>query len=114
MDSPDQCLADVDDYYQQNQATVDKIREQTEKAMAKVMPMMEKYQNKYAQMSEAELEALERQAKQQEARHGGGRMAPGMARYTKAMEKFTMKYPQQGMVITTKLMQFVPGFYQEE
>ena len=78
--------------------------------MAKAMLMTEKYQHKYAQMSEAELEALERQAKQQEARYGGGRMAPGMARYTEAMKK----YPQQGLAITTRLMRFIPGFYQDE
>ncbi|MEA3305597.1 MAG: hypothetical protein U9R52_02165 [Candidatus Omnitrophota bacterium] len=102
MDNPDRCVSEVDDYYKENQATVEKVRKLTEKGMKQAMDMMGEYES----MSEEELEALERQAMQKGMTES--QMPPGLERYTEAMEKLMMKSPQQALKIAMMAMQFMP------
>ena len=106
MNSPDRCVAEVDDYYRKNRATIEKVRKMTEKGVKQAMSMMPEYYKKYESMSEEELEALERKTQQMERRQP--KMLPGTARYTKALEAFSMKYPGQGIRIATKALEFMP------
>ena len=110
MNSPQDCVSAVNRYYQNNQQTVEKIRRLTKEALEKAAPMMEKmapamqdYQKRYESMSEEELEALERkhQSRQPE-------MSPALTRYSKALDAFIQKYPNQGMEIAMKAMELMP------
>ncbi len=103
MNNPDRCVIEVDNYYNANRATVEKVRKASEKHMGQAMAMADKY--KY--MSEEKLEALERSAMQKGMAEP--EMSPGTTRYTKALESFMMKYPQRAMKISMKAMQFMPG-----
>ena len=103
MNNPDRCVVEVDNYYNANRATVEKVRKTSEKYMGQAMAMADKY--KY--MSDEELEALERSATQRGM--AKSEMSPGTTRYTKALESFMMKYPQHAIKITMKAMQFMPG-----
>lgn len=109
MNNPDNCVVEVENYYQANRATVEKIRQLAEKPMAQAMQEMDKVMEKYESMSEEELEALERQAQQKGSQYKQQKMSPGAARYTEAMKNFTMKYPQQAMKVAGKAMRLVPG-----
>lgn len=106
MGDPDECAGAVDDYYVSHSADVEAIRNATAKGIEKAADLMEKEMEKYENMTEEELAALEEKA--------GGysvskTMSPGMARYAAAMERFTQKYPSQGAMISMKAMQFLPG-----
>ncbi len=103
MNNPDRCVVEVDNYYNANRATVEKVRKTSKKYMGRAMAMADKY--KY--MSDEELEALERSATQRGM--AKSEMSPGTTRYTKALESFMMKYPQYAVKITMKAMQFMPG-----
>lgn len=108
MDNPEICLVKVEDYYQKNQAVINEIRQETAKALEKSAPMMQKKVDEYMSMSEEELEALER-------KHGGemagkeSDKSPIMTRYSQALGKFSLKYPEQGMQIGLKAMELMPA-----
>ncbi len=102
MDSPEQCILEVDIYYKDNRATIEKIRKMTERGMSQSMAMMDKY----GSMSEEELEMLEVKARRRsEAQYP---VPKGATRYTEAMAAFSAKYPQYALGIATKAMQFLP------
>lgn len=102
MYNPAKCVKDADNYYKANRATVEKIREMTEKSMKEAMAAMDKYKD----TPEEKLAALERDA----ARIGRKvpQPSPGSARYASALQKFTMKYPMEGMQVAAKSLAFLP------
>jgi len=106
MDNPDKCLSGVNSYYQKNQALISRIQEETEKALEKVAPKMAEYIEKYESMSEEELAELERKSSQQQEQR---QASPGVERYSKALQAFSMKYPQEGMMIALKAMELFPA-----
>ncbi len=103
MDDPDNCLREVEDYYQKNEATVKQIRMSAEEAMKQVIPLVDEYMS----MSEGELEAFAREQKMN--RQSQLRISPGAVRYTETMKAFTMKYPAYGLQVATKALQLIPG-----
>lgn len=108
MDDPDGCVREVETYYQNNQALIAQIREAAEKTMTQAAPMMAKTMDQYESMSEEELEAMERKSGgRQEAMAEKGMSAAGK-RYSKALEDFSIKYPQQGMKIAFKAFELMP------
>jgi len=109
MEDPQKALKEVDKYFEDNQVLVTQIRSETEKAMAQSVPMMQKMMDQYKSMSEKELEALEKKSAGMEKRMQS-QMSPAMLRYNKAIESFTMKYPQHAMELAGKLMQLMPDF----
>jgi len=109
MDNPQACVQAVEAYYQENQSTIQKIRTSAQEALEKSGPMMEKMMNNYMTMSEEELEELEKQQKGSMTK-AASQSSPGVDRYTKALQNFTMRNPQQGMRIATKALELVPCF----
>ena len=102
MNAPDQCVIEVDAYYVQNQDVINKVREISEKHMAASAEMMERAMS----MTEEELEAL---SIEMEGKRFEQDSSMGNNRYTDVMQEFSMKYPQQGMKVTMKAMQFMSG-----
>ncbi len=112
MNAPDNCVTEVDNYFQANQATVRKIREISKKPMEQAMDRGMAIMEKYKSMSEEELGALQRQAEQkaEKMRQVSRKRSPGATRYSDAMKEFTRKHPQHAMRIVGKTMQLMPGF----
>lgn len=108
MDDPDGCVREVEAYYQNNQALIAQIREATEKAMTQVAPMMAKKMEQYGSMSEEKLEAMERKYGGRQEAMIEKKMSAAGKRYSKAVEDFSMKYPQQGMKIAFKAFELMP------
>lgn len=114
MDSPDQCVREINDYYRDNQATVEKIRKMMEKGMAQARAMMKQYERTHDEqtyMTDDDIEAIERRARLMGMTRGIAEepaMSPGTERYTKALEVFTAKYPLRAMGITMKAMELMP------
>ena len=105
MGDPQQCLREVDKYFEKNQALVAQIRSETEKAMTRSAPMMQKMMNKYSSMSEAELERLEQQGSGQAQMQSN--MSPAMIRYNKAVEAFSTDHPRYALQLAGKMMQLI-------
>jgi leucyl aminopeptidase (aminopeptidase T) len=105
MEDPERGVKEVEDYYQNNQEAVNKIRQQAEKAMEQIAPQIDKYMS----MAEEEAAAL---AEQQKARENTaqGQMSRAAQRYTEALKAFTTKYPKYAMEIAGQAMQLFPGF----
>ncbi len=114
MDSPDQCVREINDYYRDNQATTEKIRKMMEKGMAQVGAMMKQYEHTHDEqtyMTDDDIEAMERRARLMGMTRGVAEepaMSPGAERYAKALEAFTVKYPLRAMGITMKAMELMP------
>jgi len=108
MDNPDKCLSEVYKYYEDHQALVKQIREETEKAFAQIGTTMGEYVNKYASMSEEELQALE--GKSMQEGHSEPQMSAAAKRYSDALEAFITKYPLHGSKISMKAMELLPSY----
>ena len=100
MNNPEQCVAEVQNYYNTNQDKVAQIRQESEKAMQQIAPQMEKYMS----MTEEEAEAM--------SRSNVGQPKPQMSaagkRYSDAVSTFMAKYPKEGMRIAGFSMTLVP------
>ena len=109
MDNAESCVREVDAYYQANKDKVAYIRAAAEKATEEISSKMDAYMS----MSQKELEALAQQqgARQQEA--PTSHMSDSGMRYTNAIKTFTVKYPNEGMKISMKALELVPGFHKE-
>lgn len=114
MDSPDQCVREVNDYYRDNQATIEKIRKMTEKGMAQARAMMKQYKrtpDEQTYMTDEDIKAMEKRARLMGMTRGAAEepaMSPATKRYTKALEAFAAKYPLRAMDITIKAMELMP------
>ena len=109
MDDPEKGVKEVEGYYQNNQETVMKIRQEAEKAMQQIAPVIDKYMS----MAEEEAAAL---AEQQKGRQNTqeSRMSPAAKRYSDALKALTLKYPKYAMEIAGKAMRLFPGFDKEQ
>lgn len=109
MENPDNCVREVEKYYENNQDTIAKVRVLTEKQMSQAMAMADKYEA-MAELEELKnlenMEEFERTTREMEMMRPG--MLPGAGRYASAMESFAVKYPRQGLVIAGKATQFIP------
>ena len=115
MDDPQQCLREVDKYFEKNQALVAQIRSETEKAMTRSAPMMQKMMGQYQSMSEKELAALEKKSVGSAGmeKRIQSQMSPAMTRYSKVADTFMEKYPQYAMQLAGKMMQLIPSLYSQ-
>lgn len=112
MDNPINCLREVDSYYQDNQALIQKIRSETAKAMQKIEPMLQQYMKAVdgamaaSDFDEDGLQELEREMSSYKSQQ----VPPSAAaeRYAKAMEYFSMKHPQYAMTVALKAMELMP------
>lgn len=100
MDNPDNCVREVDSYYEANRATVEKMRKRAEEYQPQAMAML----NKYKTMGD---EAPEMKFEQKDMTKSWA--SPGVIRCSKAFNAFAMKYPQSASRISSEAMQFVPG-----
>lgn len=112
MDDPQQCLKEAEQYYQENQATVEKIRAAAEGAFVQAEPMMQQTMDKYKSMSEEELKAMPEQQQGIQV-PGPTQGTPGMDRYIKLIQAFTMKYPRCAVQLTMLSIQLIPESVQE-
>lgn len=114
MDSPDQCVREINDYYKDNQATIEKIRKMMEKGMAQARAMMKQYErthDKQTYMTDDDIEAMERRARLMGMTRGVAEeptMSLGEERYAKALEAFAAKYPLRATDIAIKAMELMP------
>ncbi len=108
MNNPDKCLSEVYKYYEKHQPLVSQIREETKKAFAQMGTTMGEYVNKYASMSEEELQALEGKSMQED--NVEPQMSMAAKRYSETLEAFITKYPLQGLKISMKAMELLPAF----
>ena len=113
MDDPDQCVIEVDEYYVENQATVERIRRMMEEAMVKVKDMMDGFTPEYGSMTEEEMEALEQQGRQR-GMPGDQVREEEETRYAKVLSEFTLKHPQHGLKVVMKGMELMPRFKAEQ
>ena len=104
IDNPQECVAEVDNYYQTHQDEVKQIRQQAEKAMEQIAPQIDKYMS----MTEEEAAALAAQQKGSESTPES-RMSQAAKRYSEAVKAFSAKYPKEGMEIAGKAMQLFMG-----
>jgi len=108
MENPANCVRAVDKYYENNTATVEKIRILNARYMAKAETVMRNYQetgmDEFANLGELqELEGSLKELNSQSQQSG-----EGMERYAKALEQFSMKHPGQGMAIAAKVARLMP------
>jgi len=103
MNDPTTCVSEIEKYYSDHKETVERIRAMTEESMAHVMTMMDDTE----MMTVEELEAFEEEMLNSDSERPI--MSPEMTRYTEALEKFRIKYPEHGMRIAAKAMEFVPS-----
>ena len=108
MDNPDQCVREVEDFYAANQETVNKIRQAAQEAMKELSPMIDKYKS----MTQEEIEALHQEAREKQIGQTDfpevtlPPLADGADRYAQAIQAFAAKYPEAGMKIAAKAMNF--------
>jgi ribosome-binding ATPase YchF (GTP1/OBG family) len=100
MNNPEQCVAEVQDYYNANQDKVMQIRQESEKALQQIAPQMDKYKS----MTEEEAEAMSKSS----VERAESRMSAAGKRYSDAMKAFMVKYPKEGMKIAGFSMALVP------
>lgn len=111
MNNPKQCVSEVNNYYETNRATVEKIRKISAEAINKGMAMMKQLEetgNIAVPAGQAE------QAPSQLAEMSKSTEMQGSSRYSKALQVFSEKYPTQGMQIAIKAMQLLPGLQTDE
>jgi hypothetical protein len=108
MNNPSQCLSEVDQYYVNNKALIEKIKAKTGEAMKQMAPMMEKYMAAVEdsmsgkQIDEGQFKNFDQSAS------GSGSVSPIVRRYTKLIEQFTAKHPRAGGAIAMKAMELLP------
>ena len=100
MDSPDNCVREVDNYYEANRATVEKIRKTAEEHVPQAMAMLDKYKTMGDEVPEMEFE---------QKGMAESWASPGATRYGEAFNAFAMKYPQSAAKIASKAMQLITG-----
>lgn len=103
MDSPDNCVSEVDNYYKKNQKSVEKIREFTAKTIEQAMAV----KDRYGAVTDEEPEDVDLMAVQEGITAPG--LTSGSARYANALKNFAMKYPREGLKIAGKSTQLLPG-----
>jgi len=103
MKSPDKCLVEVDRYYIENIASVEKIRALAEKNMAVAMSA----KDRSAAVTDLEPAALEMMPI--EAGITAPDLTRGSARYAQALENFTKKHPRRGEEIAARSIELLPG-----
>jgi len=104
MDSPEQCVKEVEDYYTENKQTVEKVQQMVKEGITKTMSAVKDYETIDEEQINKDLEkgAMQSSMVQPEP-------SKEVERYTKALNAFTKKYPQEGLKISMKAMQFVFG-----
>ena len=103
MESPDNCVREVEKYYANNQGVVAKIRKMSEVAMARVSAIGDKFDS----MSDEELAKLEESVGPLSP--SGELISQGMQRYVAALQSFTFKHPQHALKVAGKAIQLLPS-----
>ena len=102
MSDPGRCAEEVDKYYKRNQKIIEKVHKMIEESGKRKEGMAGKYES----MTDEEIEAFENKSEMPAGIQPPA--MPGSVRYTKALQAFILRYPQQGMKIASKAMEFVP------
>ncbi len=103
MNNPDKCVREIDKYYDDNNATILKIRKLTEENIKKAVEFAKNFKD-------APIENYEK-AKSKAGDFYNENMGPtaGITRYSNAMQEFAMKHPQQAIKIATMGARLVPN-----
>ena len=113
MDVPDRCVQEVEQYYRNHRDLIERTRRETEKGIEALSDFFEETSTSTgtAPLSEERIKSLEAKAERagiDTREKAMPDVPPGQMRYADALEKFTMKYPHQGMKIAFKAMEFLP------
>lgn len=106
MDSPQECLGQVINYYQNNQDKIKQIQVYMEEAMKKAAPMMEKLAERYNNMTDEQAEQFDQISTAED--NFKPRASNAGQRYAEVLSEFSQKNPSEGMRIATMAMQLLP------
>lgn len=94
---PEECVMEVNDYYENNRPLIEQIRKEAEAALEQTSFATEECSTG----NKGNIKASEQKKQEPE-------MSMSMAEYSAALEAFIEKYPNEGVEITMKVLDLLP------